>query len=552
MPAATGPTAMSSASVLSEAGAAVEPGAATRWTRRRALQLGAGALFAAAFWACGGGGANLLVSEQTSSDRRPPGGTLRIARRPNAGAGAPPPDLVYARLMALDPRTGQLHRDLAEHVELTPDLVLTVRITGSARFHPGSDGQMHPVRAIELQHDLERRAAAGEFLAAHVLDVPRIVRLDDRTLRLPLRGPFAALFEYLSHPQWGSVRGAPDQATGIPLGTGAFVPASTEPGAFTLSRHPGFHRPNRPRLTQLVIAVSETAAALPKAVSGQAIDVQEHPLPPDREVLAQAGHAVMRRASRGLAGLGLSMIGQKGGAQVRYVAAFQDERVRRAVSRALDYTALAARIDGVTSGPVSPAFGPDALTEREVREHEIYQRDLDAVHALLSAAGHQELNFRIEVPARSGARELAVLVEQQLREAGINARASLQPEVDFAQSLRIGDFEAALFVIDDLATPDLGLRLHTSGGVDGAFSPWGYSNPVYDAAAREALSAMLPAERAERSRAAQRLLLDGSPAMLPIAAPTEYATAAPRVRGYEFDAYDFNGGWLAAGWNVTT
>ena len=67
---------------------------------------------------------------------------------------------------------------------------------------------------------------------------------------------------------------------------------------------------------------------------------------------------------------------------------------------------------------------------------------------------------------------------------------------------------------------------------------------------RNALSALDPADRAERSREAQRLLLDDVPAMFPIWSRLERASIAKRVQGFEFAAYGFNVRWLAAGWRV--
>ena len=139
-------------------------------------------------------------------------------------------------------------------------------------------------------------------------------------------------------------------------------------------------------------------------------------------------------------------------------------------------------------------------------------------------------------------------VADQLNRSGINTRLVGRPQVEFEQSFLSGDFEAAFFELDRLTSPDIGLRLHTSGGLEGDRSPWGYSNPVYDAKVRDALSQIDPSTRARMSREAQRLLLDDVPAMLPISAPLEYASVAPYVSGYEFDAYDFNEGLLARFW----
>ena len=49
-------------------------------------------------------------------------------------------------------------------------------------------------------------------------------------------------------------------------------------------------------------------------------------------------------------------------------------------------------------------------------------------------------------------------------------------------------------------------------------------------------------------REAQRVLLEEAPGMFPLVTPLEFASLGPRVRGYAFDAFDFNAGWLAAEW----
>jgi hypothetical protein len=38
--------------------------------------------------------------------------------------------------------------------------------------------------------------------------------------------------------------------------------------------------------------------------------------------------------------------------------------------------------------------------------------------------------------------------------------------------------------------------------------------------------------------------------MLPLAAPSEFASIARRIEGFEFDAFDFNDQWLPVTWRV--
>jgi ABC-type transport system substrate-binding protein len=168
---------------------------------------------------------------------------------------------------------------------------------------------------------------------------------------------------------------------------------------------------------------------------------------------------------------------------------------------------------------------------------------------LLAAAGYQGLAFRIQVADDPVLRDVAELVQYQLGVTGFAVELRAEPRDVWAQSFAAGDFEATVFQMGDLNTPDIGLRLHSSGGLDGDFLPWGYSSPVFDAELMAALSELRPDRRAEALREAQRILLGEVPAMFPLVTPYEVASLGSDVVGYEFNAFEFNSGWLAADWD---
>jgi len=254
-------------------------------------------------------------------------------------------------------------------------------------------------------------------------------------------------------------------------------------------------------------------------------------------------------------GLGLSLFPQKSGpagGNVRFVAAFQDVRVRRAISLTLDRAAIAKVDDGYLSGPIGPAHAGDALSEADLLKHPLYQRDVAEAKKLLDAAGKAGLEFGVEGPNTTTMRNIAQIVDLNLREAGLAPRVNLVPPDSWAPLFFAGDFEAALFELEDLRTPDIGLRLHLTGGLTGNFSLWGYSDPVYDTALRPVFTKLNPRERGDEARKAQMVLLDQVPAMFPLSAPPEYASLAAEVRGYEFDAFEFNESRLSSLWRVAS
>jgi peptide/nickel transport system substrate-binding protein len=510
-----------------------------RLDRRDLLRLGGGALLLAA---CGGRESMLAREPRPPAQRRQ--GGLALAPPPGRRDGGVPAALVYACLVALDPRSGRVYGDLADVVELAEPLVVRVRLRGGLRFHANADGVARAITAAEVRREFAERAAAGEFFFAEGLE--RVEAPDERTLLLRLRAPFSLLFDYLADAASAGVRAVERSAVvEAPLGSGPFMPAAAGARGVTLAPHPAFHRARQPLLQQLTVA---PAAAASEPRGGED--------PPELRVLGAeevrpvgaAGAVVARRASRRLLGLGLSLLPQKGGRAVRHVEAFRDARVRRAVAAALDRGPLLELHDGVASGPVGPAHAADALPQAELARHALYRHDPAEARALLAAAGHEGLAFGLEASTRPAGRGLGPAIEAQLRAAGFAPTLRLLPPADAEQLLAAGDFEAALVELDELRTPDLGLRLHMSGGLSGTFSWWGYSDPTFDAAARQAFAEVDPRRRAERARAAQRVLLQQVPALLPISAQHQYALLPPALRGYDFEAFEFNDGWLASRW----
>lgn len=475
--------------------------------------------------------------------RQARGGTLRIGATPATLPSVLGP-LISAQLCAVDPRTGDVYGDLAERVELAGDLDVVFTLRPDARFHPNADGLAAALTSEDVRRDFAARGAAREFLFAEV--VSAVEAPSPRTVVLRLKAPFGTLFESLADPDQAAVRGAGRYAAlDMALGAGPFIPGAAEGETILLGANQLYYRPPLPLLEAVQIELRPDQATLESLTRTGALDLQRF-----TSTTAGPQGLPMRRAtrpSRGLLAVALSAAAVRG-ARASQAVPFQDERVRRAVSIAIDRDALLHGGSALISGPVGPAFGPDALDANELRGHALVRRNPQAARGLLEAAGQADLAFTMLAPDTPEARGLLSELQRQLADAGLRMRPSLVPAREWESALRSGDFEAAVFESPDMRTPDAALRLHTSGGPSGTFSPWGYSNPVFDSAVRHTLSALAPIQRAERSRAAQRTLLDSVPALLPLTAPVEEAWVATSLQGFEWDAHAFNDGWLAASW----
>lgn len=525
-------------------------------SRREAIRLGVGAAGVALLAACG------LREEDEAAPAVPGftvldaysrapgvrGGVLRLGALRGGGRTEAVWPLVYSALVGLDPRTNLLYGDLAQSVELRDPLSVAFTLHPELRFHPDEQSLANAITSEDVAREFAMRRAAGGFVFRQVVD--EVLTPDLRTVVLTLRGPFAQLFDSLADTRAAGIRSSSrSPVTGEPLGSGPFVTASRDEGGDSFARNQLYHRSALPLLDGATLSVFDDAESLGEAFSDGRLDM----LPADADQEAAVGRediVLLARAGFGMLALGLSLLPEKGGRRVRSVAAFQDGRVREAVSLAIDREALTAQFGGRLSGPVGPAFVADALPRTELAGHRLYRHAPAEARSLLKAAEAEGLEFRVQTSTNLRQRALAESLIGQLDDAGFAARLLVQEPHDWEQDFRAGDFEATALDLASLATPDVGLRLHMSGGIDETFSPWGYSNPRYDQAVRGALGEIDPSLRAERSREAQRLLLDDVPAMFPLAVPDERTAIALRVGGYEFDAYGFNEGWLAPFWSM--
>lgn len=529
-----------------------------RYTRRGFIAGAASAAAAGGFWLAGCSAGNnegsrppRLRDRPKPEGKRPAPGRLRVGVvRPPATDGIAFSTLeallVHARLVAVDYRQAAVYADLARSVEHPEPTVVRFTLRDNARFHAPQGEPPRPVTAEAVRLDFERRAADGVPLFAQVIE--RIETPDPRTVLLRLRAPFGLLFELLAQPS-ASIRGdALYPGTQERVGAGMFVPGAREGDLLHLVPNPALKGDSAPRLGAIDVLAATQERELDVAFAQGRIDVRDHL--DDFGLQAGAGRAdraVLRRPARRIRGLGMSLVPQKGGREVRAIPAFQDARVRRALSLAMDRAALRADT-GWLSGPVPPAHTADALPPSELEAHPLYQHQPDQARALLDAAGQTGLAFTILYPDLASMASLTRPLQEALTVVGFRPRLQPLPLADWQQAFMAGDFEATLAELNNLDTPDIGLRLHTGRGLDNKFSPWGYANPVYDAAVNVALAQFDPAHRAEKSREAQRVLLEDVPAFLPIMSPADFASVAPGVTGYEFEAFEFNAGYLAHQW----
>jgi peptide/nickel transport system substrate-binding protein len=408
---------------------------------------------------------------------------------------------LYSRLVMLDVEGG-LHPDLAASWTVDPTgLVYTFHLRPGVRWHDG-----RPFGAADVRWTFEHLARQRSFAAEALRRIAIVETPDERTAVFHLREPWAPFLATLAGygtfilPRPGP--GAPAAGSGrAPVGTGPFRLSSWTRGLeIVLAANPGYFRPG-PFLDRVVYRFQPDPERAPRMLAaGEADFTLLRPLLARLPDLARDPRLTVRTSpSDGRYLLIFNLRRQP----------FADRRVREAVSRSLDRTAL---LQTALYGYGSPAVGfyTPAVAWAYNAAARTPELDPDRARALLDAAGlvpdAQGIRLRTELlvgdlPPFS---ELARAVAAQLHAVGIEVR--LTPVTLAAwmeRTLQRHDFDLTLMGGSQGPDPE---NLNVRFGSHGTTQVMGYESPELDAALAEGARVTDLARRARAYYRAQEIL----------------------------------------------
>ncbi|HEX2587962.1 MAG TPA: ABC transporter substrate-binding protein [Gaiellales bacterium] len=405
------------------------------YTRREVVRgaLGAGAAFSAAplLAACGGGSSTPSSSGGgTGGAGSPkPGGDLRVGMLGgsssdtlDAGRIVTEPDTIramalYSGLVRLSNDARSVEMDLAEEVTPSADAKeWTVRLRQGLTFHNGKPVTTDDV-IFSLKRIVDPKSPGNGAAALAPLDVNAIKAMDARTLRLPMKTPYASFLDQICN-----IFNFPIVPTDYdpknPVGTGPFKYQSFTPGQRSVfAKFPDYYLSGLPYLDSITIIdnfASDTAAF--NALQGGELDVfSTAPLNLAKQIEGNSALTAL-----------VSLPGQWTPFTMRVdKAPFTDNNVRQAMRYIVDRQQLIdLSLDGLgaVGNDVFSQWDPDYDTSLK------RDQDLDKAKSLLKQAGQEGLTVELNTADFAvGVLQAAQVFAEQAKGAGVTVKVNQVP-----------------------------------------------------------------------------------------------------------------------------
>lgn len=498
------------------------PALSNELTRRQLIAAaGAGAL-----------AAGMIARPSNAQDATPvPGGTLRVGVQGDPAeldphltvlnAAGVVIDLVYDGLVKEDDNLVP-QPALAESWTISEDgLIYTFALRQGVLFHNGA-----PFTSSSVKFSFERLAdpATASPSAANVSGIVSIDTPDESTAVITLSAPDASFLANLCRPALSIVSQAAVEEFGdlntTMVGTGPFVFREYIPNTeLTFDKNPDYWQTGKPYVDELVLLIAPEDTARTTALVSGTVDIIEAVPQKDIQLLEEDDSIV-------LAGDRTT--------NLRWIVfnlrkePFSNPEFRKAVAAAIDRQPI---IDASVFGYGEALVGLFPPSYWAAFEGEIPVFDLETAQSLMANVTLPE-GFRAHLLTWQAYDFLAgtsVVLQEQLRQIGIESEIDTQENANYLEKYFGGDFDIAVMGASGYIDPNdwiLG-AFKTDGSTNAA----GYSSPVMDELITESLAIEDQTERAAVYQQIQQLIVDDAP-WINLYTSFVYEGLRSNVRGY--------------------
>ena len=430
--------------------------------------------------------------------------------------------------------------DLAESWTVAPDnLTYTFKLRPNVKFHDGSSLSSEDVKA---SYERIMSPPPGIVSARGGLGnkVARIETPDARTVVFRMKVVDVSMLEAVFASPWNCIYSAaklridPNFPARNVMGTGPFKFVEHVAGSHWVgTRFDNYFQKGKPYLDGFRAITMSTSAML-NAMEGEQIQAEFRGFsPPERDRIVRAlGDKVKVYESDWLLHMLISFNTKK--------KPFDDERVRRALSLAIDRWGGSTSLRKVTSlGAVGGLLMPSGkwgATEAEMVKWPGYGKNIEANRAearrLLKEAGAENLTITLSDRNFAPYVTAGIYAIDQWRQIGVKVQHKQLELAGWYAAARGGDFDVIIDSFTDVSTdPTTGLVKYISAGKDGSSVWTNASDPKLDELFEEQARTTDPAKRLRLVREFEARALEKAYAV-PILFWKRIVVLSNRVQGW--------------------
>jgi len=431
-------------------------------------------------------------------------------------------ELVYEGLVDVDPDLVP-QPAIAESWDIAPDgLTYTFAIRSGVTFHNG-----RVLTAADVVYSIERirNPETASPSASYTFGISEITARDEATVVVTLASPDSSFLSKLGY--WGVAIVPKEEVektgdlTQTMVGTGPFTFTEYVPNTrLVLARNESYWEAGKPYLDGVELSIVPEDTSRTAALVSGTVDLIEQ-VPHKDITLLESNDSVV------LAGNQTT--------NLRWIVfnlrrpPFDNIDFRKAVAAAIDRQQI---IDAAVFGHGQPLLGlyPDSFWA--AYQGEIPAPDPEAATALLAGVPLPD-SFapRLLTWSQYGfLSNTSVVVQEQLRQLGIEAEIDAQENATYIENFFTGNFDIAVMGASGYLDPNEWLEQSLKTG--GTNNAAGYSNPDFDALLQEGLETTDQAARAEIYQQAQQVIIDDAP-WINLYTSDTFEGLGTSVRGFE-------------------
>lgn len=336
---------------------------------------------------------------------------------------------IFETLVAKD-EEGNIIPWLAESWEQVDECTIRFKLRDNVYFHNGEKLSAEDV-AFTIQRATEKPSSAAIFAS---FDPAKTKAVDELTVDVATKSPFAAVFNYLTSTRGGIVSKkaveemGDDQFGRSPVGTGPFSFDSWTSGtSITLKRNENYWGEKPAYATLTLKFITETANRALEIESGNA-DIVLDPDTSDLDRLAATdGLKVVSGNSYGMSYIAFTMDDE----------VLSNPKVRQALSLALDLDTLVESVYGSYATPSESVMPNTVFAYQSQGAHEY---NVEKAKALLAEAGYPNgLNLTLNLPNGSEQQNIGIIAQNMWKQIGVTAEIVTASTSEVIASGRRGD-----------------------------------------------------------------------------------------------------------------